>query len=335
MKNHSLRLPGSQDQGHLSASSTITSKDERWSDIVPPNSGLTFAVLWDPEDDIVAFSGADLLDNLDDGTPSADSPTDACDDHSQILTIRHSTIPFSENTATLAFFRDHHDFLFTTRTPLTFDQFKLGRTRNSSTLEGLDVYLRGSMFLKTHVRDRQYSFLGKLADDFEFDPRTSFAKLWMAQAHMDEDQSSVTDEGYAEGMIDDGFKVDVTEYDVNLSSAFSVTTTSTSNYIAVEMEEVDDEESDSWSTLEAPNTPSFSRLLFCEQQRRSSGRLRKRKPAGLDSPTSPSEVLQRPIYNHATASTPHSTYPSKHKALPKFVRSLSLKRWRSASETEL
>ncbi|KAF5380124.1 hypothetical protein D9615_006285 [Tricholomella constricta] len=134
------------------------SKDNRWSDMVPPNSALTFAVLWDPEDDIVAFSGADLFDGLnddDEGTQSPDSPTDAwdSDSYSQVLTIGHSTLPLSEHTATLAFFRDHHDFLFTTtHTPLTFDRSRLGRrqTQTSSTLEGLDVYLRGSMFARTH-----------------------------------------------------------------------------------------------------------------------------------------------------------------------------------------
>lgn len=337
MKNHSLQLPCAKDPGHRrnrTASLTIASKENRWSDVVPPNSALTFAVVWDPEDDIVAFSGADLFDGLNNDANSPDSPSDACDGQSQILTIGPSTIPLSENTATLAFFRDHHDFLFTTHTPLTFDRFKVGMTQTSSTLEGFDVYLRGSMFARTHVRDRQYSFLGQLGDDFNFDPRTSFANMWMTREMLDKDQSSVTDEGYAEEMSREGPQAGALEEEANLSSAFSVTTTSTSNYISVELDEEDDEGSASWSTLEAPNTPSFSRLLFSEQQRRSSGRLKKRKPAKRDSPAPPSEVLQRPSYNHNTTSAPHSPCTSKHNVLPKLVRSLSIKRWRSESDKE-
>ncbi|KAF5379992.1 hypothetical protein D9615_006276 [Tricholomella constricta] len=287
------------------------SKDNRWSDVVPPN----------------------------------------------FLTIGHSTLPLSEHTATLAFFRDHHDFLFTTttHTPLTFDRSRLGRrqTQTSSTLEGLDVYLRGSMFAKTHVRDRKYSFLGELlADDFKFDPRTSFANIWMQKgaAMSGKYQNSVNDEGYAEGTFGAGFNGLSREDGFNLRSAFSVTTTSTSNYISVELDEFADDEDSSWSTLEAPNTPGFSRLLFSQQQqqRRSSGRLKKRRPqTGIDSPAPPLEVLQRPCYNHttststdaaaptATASTARSTScTSKHVTLPRFVRSLSLKRWRPALNKE-
>jgi len=335
MKNHSLQLLGAKDHGHRrarTASLTIASNEKRWSDVVPPNSALTFAVVWDPEDDMVAFSGAELFDGLNNDLNSPDSPYDACDSPSQILTIGPSTIPISENTATLAFFRDHYDFLFTTHTPLTFDRFKVSRTQTSSTLDGFDVYLRGSMFATTHIRDRQYSFLGQLEDDFEFDPRTSFANKWMTRAMLDKDQGSVIDEGYAEEMSGDEPQVVAPEDEANLSSAFSVTTTSTSNYVSVELDEEDDEGSASWSTVEAPNTPSFSRLLFSEQQRRSSGRLKKRKPVSVDNPAPPSEVLQRPSYNHTTTSAPQSPCAPKDKVLPKLVRSFSIKRWKSESD---
>lgn len=176
---------------------TIPIAENRWSDIVPPNSALIFAVLWDPKDEIVAFSSADLFDGLDDHAVSPDSPTDACDSYSQILTIGHSTIPLSENTATLAFFRDHHEFLFSNHTPITLDQFELGRT--SSTLEGFDVYLRGSMFGRMHPRQRHYSFLGELADDIKFDPRMSFPSCLIRRVSVANDHSSISDEGYCEG----------------------------------------------------------------------------------------------------------------------------------------
>ncbi|RDB27173.1 hypothetical protein Hypma_004585 [Hypsizygus marmoreus] len=326
MTNQNLEVPGSmRHRRNRTASLTICSTDQRWSDVVPPNSALTFAVIWDPDDDLVVFSGADLLDSIDNPNTTLDSPIDVGDSYSQVLTIGHSTIPLSENTATLAFFRDHHEFLFSTHTPLSFDRLKLGRSQTSSTLEGFDVYLRGSMFGKANKPYRRYSFLGNLEDDFKFNPTTSFANLYAKQ--FSEDQSSVTDEGYSEGIIGVS-KGNPQDDEANLCSAFSVTTTSTSNYISVELDDDDDEGSASWSTLEAPGTPGYSRLLFSEQQRRSSRRLRKRRPTASDIPASPSIVLQRPCYNHTMSS---DTRCSKHVVLPKFIRSLSMRRCKSRS----
>jgi hypothetical protein len=102
----------------------------------------------------------------------------------------------SENTATLAFFRDNHEFLFSTRTPLTFDRFR--RTQTSSTLEGLDVYLRGSMLGKAHPHHRRFSFLHELEADFKFDPRTSFANMWHKRSRKSGDEHTITDEGFEE-----------------------------------------------------------------------------------------------------------------------------------------
>ncbi|KAG6838030.1 hypothetical protein C0991_002532, partial [Blastosporella zonata] len=112
----------------------------RWSDVVPPNTAFTFAVIWDPEDDIIAFSSASLLDAGIDAPSTSlnpDSPTDACERCSQVLTIRRPTLGIAENPATLSFFSsEHHDFLFPP--PNGLDRFKLGHARISSTLDGLD-----------------------------------------------------------------------------------------------------------------------------------------------------------------------------------------------------
>lgn len=325
------------------ASLSISTRDHRWSDIVPPNAALTFAVLWDPEEEIVAFSGANLLDSICDDAQSPISPTDAFDGRSQVLTIGNSTIPLSENTATLAFFRDNYEFLFSTRTPLTLDRFR--RTQTSSTLEGLDVYLRGSMLGKAHPNHRRFSFLEELEADIKFDPQTCFANMWYKRLKKSEERT-ITDEGYEEGPMSAGSDKTL-QMEVNLvrlercscifptnffqCSAFSTTTTSTSNYVSIDVAELDDEGSSSWSDLEAPNTPSYSRLLFTDRDpHRLSGRLRKNRPWNVPAP--PSEVLQRPTYNHVTSSPPESE--PKPPSLPRFVRNLSLKKWRSTLTKE-
>ena len=39
----------------------------RWSEIVPPDAALTFAVIWNPDDDMVAFSRGEILAQLEEG----------------------------------------------------------------------------------------------------------------------------------------------------------------------------------------------------------------------------------------------------------------------------
>ncbi|KAG6917483.1 hypothetical protein DXG01_002346 [Tephrocybe rancida] len=322
--------PGHQNND---TTSTIASDDKRWSEVVPPNAALTFAVVWDPEDGIVAFSGANLLNSHDAEGVLLDSPTDVYRS-SQLLPVEKHALSSAENRTTLAFFSEHRDLLFKRR--YSVGRLKIGKTRVSSTLDGLDVYLRGSMFAKAHLQDRQISWIGELDKDFDFDPMTSFANKWRHAKVTDDGlyinagrytktESVVLNPGLEHGVIDDE--------EFNLSSAFSVTTTSTSNYVDVEFD--DDDESASWSTLEVPNTPSFWQLLVDEQQRRSTGRLKKRKPMDVESPASPSDVLQRPQYNHREVQLSDPPRSPKRKAIPGFIRSISMGRLRSPSEKEL
>ncbi|KAJ7754313.1 hypothetical protein DFH07DRAFT_823015 [Mycena maculata] len=303
------------------ATSPIYSDDQRWSQVVPPESGLTFAVVWDPEENgILSFSSAELAESpaptRDPSSP--DSPSDALDNRSQILTIGPSVAPASESTATLQYFRDKHDFLFA-ESPFFPDR---RRTQTSSTLDGLDVYLRGSMLGRAHNANRYYSCFKDLDDEFAFDPRTSFANAWVNyMKHGIRDD--VSDEGF--------FESGVEENEGNLSSRFSMTTTSTSNYITVE-NEVDDESSAAWSTVEAPNTPSYSRLLFTNPPA-SNHRLRKTRP--IPGPASPSDVLARRDYNHnVSPPTTIPTPPIPDGPPARLVRSLSLpkfaRKWKKA-----
>jgi hypothetical protein len=157
-------------------------------------------VVWDPEEkDILSFSTAGLSESrpFSDGEESPDSPTDAYDNQSQILTIGPSVVPNSEYTATLDFFRDNHDFLFS-EPIFSFDR----PTRTSSTLDGLDVYLRGSLLGEAHKSLRHYSFFENLDGDFTFDPRTSFAQMWM-KSEEDVSGDDVSDEGFFEHGTED------------------------------------------------------------------------------------------------------------------------------------
>ncbi|KAJ7681349.1 hypothetical protein B0H17DRAFT_1205880 [Mycena rosella] len=304
------------------ATSVACSDAHRWSEVVPPESGLTFAVVWDPEaKDILTFSSAELSESSDRDPQSPDSPSDA---YSQILTINPSIGPASEYTATatLEFFRENHDFLFGEST-FSPDRPTRGRTQTSSTIDGLDVYLRGSMLGCAHNANRYYSCFQDLDADFAFDPRTSFAK-WMKNLKR-EARDDVSDEGFFEG---GQYNMDEDD-DVNMSSSFSVTTTSTSNYINVE-NEMDDDESSDWSALEAPNTPGFSRLLFIPPPPPASRRLRKTRP--VPGPAAPSAVLDRREYSHNVPippmppRTPEASHirPPSRSSTPILPRKLSM-----------
>lgn len=184
------------------APTSIVSRESlRWSDIVPPKSALTFAVVWDPDDEIVAFSGAHLLGSSPEGddVKSPDSPSDAYDNRSQILTIGPSIIPTSENTGTLAFFRENYECYFSAPSEIFHQGLKDCCTRTSSTLDGLDVYLRGSLLGKAHVNpNRYYSCFDSLDSDFDFDIHNAFAKTWQVELLHELDKDPVCDEGFFE-----------------------------------------------------------------------------------------------------------------------------------------
>lgn len=71
-------------------------KSHRWSEVVPPHTALSFAAIWDPEDGMVTFSGGQLLEDENwDASTLHDTPVDANDYRSQILTLDGLSLPFS------------------------------------------------------------------------------------------------------------------------------------------------------------------------------------------------------------------------------------------------
>ncbi|KAG8216285.1 hypothetical protein J3R82DRAFT_6346 [Butyriboletus roseoflavus] len=119
----------------------------RWSEVVPPKTALTFAALWDPDEGMVTFSGAELLESESLSGTSPDAFDD--DDESQLISVDRDTDEVTmtgENTATLATFQDAFN-AFLHRAPSEHlhakpgqDTLRCMQTRASSTFDGLDVY---------------------------------------------------------------------------------------------------------------------------------------------------------------------------------------------------
>jgi hypothetical protein len=295
-------------QGSTASSSTpppstpSTPYEYRWSDVVPPQTALKFAVVWD-EEDIVVFSAGELEDSrTEDLCPN--SPSDA-DAYSQVLSLgRSSTTPLSDKASTMMCFQENMGSLLDPSTPhrmsaMGFRRRRVvGRTQTSSTLEGLDVYLRGSLLGQAHrIGDRYYSCLEDLDGEFEFDPRTSFAKQYVEDK---EDQDDVvTDEGFYEVSIVPRQRRRV-ERDLKHSSVHS-NSISSSTGDASEFVTIDtDDASSIWSTVEAPELPFYHSRF---DQRPVKNRLKKKsRPAHVPAP--PSEVLRREVFGHQVSLPP-------------------------------
>ncbi|KAJ7057359.1 hypothetical protein C8F01DRAFT_1151797, partial [Mycena amicta] len=283
--------------------------DQRWSEVVPPDTGLTFAVMESAEGDSDAMSfstSPDFLLSPPHLRRRGDLPTDASTyNRSQVLTLGTSnnsifTAGLATTPGTMQFFRDNFPFEAPAFFPPPRDRPAAARTQTSSTMDGLDVYLRGSLLGQGHNANRYASCFEEFDGDFEFDPRTPYARArmqaWMkgqekGKGYVRDDD--VSDEGFFEADMYRGM-----DNEDNLPSRFSMTTTSTSNFVTVEKEKDFETSTATWTALEAPNTPGYSRLMFTppsdpEHKRR----LLKTRPT--PGPASPADVLNRPEYNHS------------------------------------
>ncbi|KAJ7892362.1 hypothetical protein B0H14DRAFT_3688553 [Mycena olivaceomarginata] len=247
----------------LRPQASVCSDNHRWSDVVPPEAGLTFSVAWIRRG---KTSPHFLPLSYQNWAEIPDPP---------ILPPMRTIIV--RKVLTITPLRRPRDFLFA-EAAFFPDRALRGRTQTSSTLDGLDVYLRGSMLGKAHTTNRYYSCFQELDGDFAFDPCTSFAHMWMRNRKGEVTRDDISDEGFFEG--------------------FSGTTTSTSNFVTVE-NMMEDDSSTTWSALEAPNTPSYSRLLFCDAP---SSKSRLRKPRPMPGPASPSNEWNDGYVPHALAS---------------------------------
>ncbi|KAH7925057.1 hypothetical protein BV22DRAFT_464685 [Leucogyrophana mollusca] len=248
------------------------SQDRHWSDVVPPKSALTFAAMWDPDDGMVTFSGARLLDSRGEHQRREASPDPFDEDYSQVVPVNEDAETFGENSATMATFQDAFK-AFLHRVPRNskqFSQHKHSNTLASSTLGGLDVYLRDPAVPMKRKTPHHYSCFDRLDVEPSFKAGSTFGRV-------PNESRRVVDEGYCEDRV--------TAYEpANLKSRFSTTTTSTSNYIEVarfdkgyESEDPTFHKVDTLRSGASPVTPPSS-------PRR---RLKKRRPDVLSSPISP------------------------------------------------
>ncbi|KAG2152534.1 uncharacterized protein EDB93DRAFT_249094 [Suillus bovinus] len=252
--------------------STNTSADtsgKQWSPDVPPNSALTFAAVWDPDDGMVTYSGTHLLDSSDgyESSSGAITPPDVSDDDfSQAVSVDHDGYTTSEeNTAaTTGTFQDSFK-AFLHRVPRSSKfckQHKRSNTVASSTLDGLDVYSRGPIVRPS----RRYPSFDKLNAD-------------KAQADVSLESDLVSDEGFFEN-------IPVIAKHAELKSHWSVTTTSTSAYVDVPRVEEKVSESRIPHPLWIADTyqPTFNLATPPNSPRR---RLKKRRPSDCQTPVSP------------------------------------------------
>ena len=158
----------------------------RWSEVVPPKTALTFAALWDPEEGMVTFSGVALLES-ESLSEKSRHPDIFDDDHSQYISVDRDTdggTTTSENTATLATFQDVFK-VFLRHTPWDSREhlnMKAAQgaprglqTRASSMFDGLDVYSH-DIHLKSK-RSLQLSCIDLLDMESSFRTPSAFGRL--------------------------------------------------------------------------------------------------------------------------------------------------------------
>jgi hypothetical protein len=166
----SLQLQTSMASTSSLATSVQSTTDQRWSAVVPPDSSLTFAAVYDQEG-LVLFCGGDVLPSTSTKAHSVDSPTDVLDCRSQVLAVEdYAAAPSADNTAIRAFFCDNPPYSLDHASP-AFERF---RQRESSTLDGVDLYSRDLQIPKA---SRQWSVFSKLDKGPNFNAKTAFSGI--------------------------------------------------------------------------------------------------------------------------------------------------------------
>ncbi|KZT18571.1 hypothetical protein NEOLEDRAFT_1152553 [Neolentinus lepideus HHB14362 ss-1] len=325
-------LPVCPKQFLLSPPTPTFDRQSRWSDIIPPQTGLTFAAIWDPNDGMVTFSGPELqrFPEVDSDTKSSiDQPTTVTlDGQSQILTIdrlamtntvQNSAVwaiesegkgPFTFACDALMDMDGHMDAFYGPgmKTPATMST-PIHLTLPMATSSATSV--RKSLFRKIPKEAREifdWNAMAKLDRKLLLQPHEAFVDL--CRSGETSSPTSPADEGFFEGgnnrvsspLPDEAVTVEINQ----MSSKFSTTTTSTSNYVEVtepsDWLEHDAASQESWSTLFAPDTMGYIPSQVNQHRPR---RLKKKRRTGIpNAPASPVEVLSRDNYAYHVAPPP-------------------------------
>ncbi|OSD02526.1 hypothetical protein PYCCODRAFT_1367344 [Trametes coccinea BRFM310] len=343
--------------------------ERRWSELVPPHTALTFAAIWDPEEGMVTFSGAHLLDSgLDKGHHAKgtnDSPHDVPDpdSQSQVLTIDVFAAAYTQGYSlrsagldSFAFARDalvDAETVMDSRSCLAFGGNPGGlrvppgmhtapdspAAASSMALASMvNAPFRKSMVKELvergkqayHLRSRKPEGAGRAGDVCPYELKCVNN---VRRAECADSDKTVTDEGFYEDhrLTHGTLGTAPVLVDVNLSSAFSVTTTSTSRYVEIDHPKPEESRSPGRSPLGAPSEHESTWTTLRDVERdicfnvplETGRRLRKPRspplsqatarsptlPASPTSPADPAEVLARRYYNHVPS-------PSRARASP-------------------
>ncbi|EMD34582.1 hypothetical protein CERSUDRAFT_116747 [Gelatoporia subvermispora B] len=308
-----------------------TLENHRWSEVIPPHTALTFAAVWDPAEGMVTFSGAHLLDSEEDkGGRETPAPRDALDSQSQVLTIDRlcalgGTAP---STAALAC-EDlpggpyaYHGWLepslHAPHSPAIASSTVLAHFAGPRDQRGTLRSCFNRLKPAELERDRRFAI------------RLPSPRAWpgVASHSSSTTDSTLTDEGFFEGRRQgrtDGYES--TPVFVNmggLKSAFSVSSTSTTNYIEVDFPTgascadfqammarasssgaVESTScASSWLTVhEIDQALCYPRPLPKGRRLQKRARTKSTPPK----PASPAEVLARAYYNH---DSPRASLPT-------------------------
>jgi len=313
--------------------STDNHNERRWSEVFPPHTALTFAAVWDPREGMITFSGAHLLDS-EGCAPVASRPLpkDAVDNQSQALTIDMLLHQIHSQGASNAC--DHE---LETGEPYSWacdaqtdtdgvnSQFLpqwLGIPRGLSTGLNSPAFASSAaltlMMPESDTATMQHRYSNALRAAGRRTSgvnRTPFRPMPVHKESFSHSDDAVTDEGFFEGrQLPNGSYASLPVLvNLNLNSRFSVTTTSTNQYIEVDFpselgynKDNHDKhdpfvsEMSSWQTVHGVDRQFCLNVIPPERPR--PRRLRKRS-APIPSPTqsvpaSPHSVLSRRRFNH-------------------------------------
>lgn len=135
-------------------------------------STLAFVALWDPENGIIVLSAVDTTDDGDTSEPNATNlyhfPRASLSDIESFNFYQPplSNTASSRSSECYRTLQSRHNTLFSGVT-IPELQRRRGASQTSSTLGGLDVYLKGAALSTTHRHQPVYSFLN-LNTDFRF-----------------------------------------------------------------------------------------------------------------------------------------------------------------------
>lgn len=115
----------------------LHSTQHRWSELVPPQTALTFVAVYDPKDGLLTFSGASLLPSEPPTPPTPNTPSSPLDTPDTPATTAFSPMPCTPAPSTLADMQSLLDAYFRSAAPTATSNNNAVPARASSTFDGL------------------------------------------------------------------------------------------------------------------------------------------------------------------------------------------------------